>query len=160
MTRDNYDFAIRIAVDLEPDLVATRIGSIRHQLFASKSYLAKHGNPKQLNDLKQHDLLGFGGTRRAKWSFIDTMGKRVSIEFQPTLNSNNGSFLLEAVKKGLGISNMPDFISQQAKVEGEIIPVLTDLRSPEFGIYIVRSENRRLNRRMRLFAEEMKVACS
>ena len=160
LLRDNYDFAIRIASELEPNLVAARIGSINHQIFASPSYLARKGTPTQLSDLKQHDLLDYGATRRSSWSFKNSKGKMQTLEFQPSLNSNSGTFLLDAVKSGLGISKLPEFICQSAIETGELAPLLTDLKSPEFGIFLVHSEKRRLNRRMRLFADEMKIACS
>lgn len=160
LSRDNYDFAIRIATELAPNLVATKIGSVRHQVFASAEYLAQRGMPVLLSDLKHHDLLDYGATRRSTWSFKNARGKLQTLEFQPSLNSNSGAFLLEAAKKGLGISKLPEFICQSAIEAGELIPVLTDLSSPEFGIYLVHAEKRRLNRRMRLFADEMKTACS
>lgn len=160
LARDNYDFAIRITSDLEPNLVGDRLGSIRHQVFASASYLARRGTPVQLADLKHHDLLDHSATRRSSWSFKNSKGKRQIVEFQPSLNSNSGTFLLEAAKKGMGISRLPDFICQSSLETGELTPILTDLTSPEFGIYLVHSENRRLNRRMRLFADEMKTACA
>lgn len=160
LSRDNYDFAIRIAAELEPNLVANRIGSIRHQVFASAAYLAQRGTPVQLSDLKHHDLLDYGATRRSSWTFKNTKGKMQTLESQPTLNSNSGTFLLEAAKNGLGISKMPEFICKSSIEAGELTAILTDLKSPEFGIYLVHSEKRRLNRRMRLFADEMKTACS
>ncbi|MCJ8323458.1 MAG: LysR family transcriptional regulator [Rhizobiales bacterium] len=160
LLRDNYDFAIRIAVDLEPNLIGNRIGSVGHQMFASPAYLARRGTPNQLSELKQHDLLDYGATRRSSWSFKNAKGKTQTIEFQPSLNSNSGAFLLEAAKKGIGISKLPEFICQTSIEAGQLVPLLTDLSSPEFGIYLVYSEKRRLNRRMRLFAEEMKTACS
>lgn len=160
LLRDNYDFAIRITSELEPNLVANKIGSVRHQVFASAEYLAQRGTPTSLSDLKHHDLLDYGATRRSSWSFKNSNGRMQTLEFQPSLNSNSGTFLLEAAKNAIGISKLPEFICQSSIESGELTPLLTDLTSPEFGIYLVHSEKRRLNRRMRLFAEEMKTACS
>lgn len=157
--RENYDFAIRITSDLEPNLVADRLGSVRHQVFASASYLARRGTPVQLSELKQHDLLDHGAVRRSSWAFKNSKGRVQTLDFQPSLNSNSGAFLLEAAKNGMGISRLPEFICQSSIESGELIPLLTDLTSPEFGIYLVHTEKRRLNRRMRLFADEMKIAC-
>ncbi|MEP4290987.1 MAG: LysR family transcriptional regulator [Rhizobiaceae bacterium] len=159
LSRDNYDFAIRITPDIGTGKVAEQIGSSEHKVFASPSYLARHGEPACLEDLKNHDLLQFGSARRSSWSFKDATGKSRSLEFQPYLNSNSGMFLLEATQAGLGISRLPDFIGQPSINEGAVVPILTDLIAPEFGTYLIQSEERRLNRRMRLFAEEMIAAC-
>ncbi len=159
LSRDNYDFAIRITPDVGSDIVAKRIGSSEHKVFASPSYLARKGTPTSLSELKGHDLLQFGSSRRSNWMFKNISGKAQTFEFQPSLNSNSGMFLLEATLAGLGIARLPDFICQPSITSGTLIPILTDLVTPEFGIYLVHSEGRRLNRRMRLFAEQMETAC-
>ena len=40
-------------------LIARRVGVVALGLFAHKSYLARHGTPKNLSELVQHDLIGF-----------------------------------------------------------------------------------------------------
>ncbi len=160
LSRDNYDFAIRITSELEPNIVAKQIGSSEHHLFASPSYLASRGIPMTIGDLENHDLLQFGSARRSSWSLKNPEGTVQSHEFQPSLNSNSGMFLLDVALNGLGIARLPDFICQPSIDAGELVPVLTDLTSPQLQIYLIHSEDRRVNRRMRLFAEEMETACA
>jgi DNA-binding transcriptional LysR family regulator len=93
------------------------------------------------------------------WNFATGKGKPLTFAFQPFLNSNSGVFLLEATLSGLGIARLPDFVAAKAIATGQLAQVLTDLTIPDLGIYLVQSENRRLNRRMRLFADEIKQAC-
>ena len=159
MARENYDFAIRITHRIDGDVIATRIGSSRHHLCASPAYLASHGTPQKPEDLHAHDLLHFGAARRANWEFIGETGKPEIISFQPIVNSNSGTFLLKAAINGLGIVILPDFICSPAITSGELVSIPPDLSVPEWGIFLVHAEDRRLNRRMRLFAEEMTAAC-
>jgi DNA-binding transcriptional LysR family regulator len=160
LNRENYDFAIRITAKLDGNVVAKKIGSTRHQLCASVDYLKKHDEPICLKDLNQHSLLNFGTARRTTWDFINQSGKPEKIEFQPTLNSNSGTFLLDATLAGQGLARLPDFITAPAITSGELVPVLQDLSVPDWGVFLVHAEDRRLNRRMRLFSEEMNIACS
>ena len=159
LARENYDFTIRITPELEGDVSGVRIGTVQHQLFASPEYIQAHSNPDCLADLHKHPLLHFRTARRAVWDFVTDKGKAQSLEFQPFLNSNSGVFLLEATLKGLGIARLPDFVAAQAQAAGRLVPVLTGLTIPDLGIYLVHADNRRLNRRMRFFAEEIKQAC-
>ena len=159
LSRENYDFAIRVTSELEETVVATQIGTSSHQLCASPAYLAARGQPGCLNDLQDHLLLHYGSERRATWSFISETGKPQTLEFQPTLNSNSGVFLLEAALKGIGIARMPDFVAAPSLASGALLPVLPSLTIPEWGIFLAHAEDRRLNRRMRLFAQEMTSAC-
>ncbi|MFK5978050.1 MAG: LysR family transcriptional regulator [Rhizobiaceae bacterium] len=159
LSRDNYDFAIRITTELESNVVAKRIGTTRHLLCTARSYLALNGHPKTLEELGKHALLHFGSVKRARWNFQPISGKVQTIEFQPVLNSNSGVFLLEAAKNGIGIARLPDFICEHSIHAGEVVAILPDLTVSDGGIYLVHAKDRRINRRMRLFAETLEAAC-
>lgn len=159
LNRENYDLAIRIASAPDNGHDALRIGSVRHFLFASQEYLANRPPIEAVRDLQAHQCLNFGPARRAYWEFLSPSGKPERFEFPPHLNSNSGLFLLSAVRAGLGIARLPDFIVAGTEASVGIRQVLADIAIPEWGIYLVHAEDRRLNRRMRLFADEMKRIC-
>ena len=159
LSRENYDLAIRISANEQTGVVATKIGTSLHHLCASPGYLATHGTPQTLNDLQDHSLLQFGRSRRAEWEFLDDKGKSTKVEFYPTLNSNNGHFLINAAEQGFGIVRMPDFLSQPALTSGTLVEILPEVRFREWGIYFIHAEDRRLNSRMRLFQDEIKTVC-
>ena len=159
MARENYDFSIRVTPKLKPDVTGKQIGTTRHQLCASPEYLAVHGCPETLQELRRHHLLHFGTAKRVQWNFQESSGKTHSIEFQPAMNSNSGVFLLESAVNGLGIAWLPDFICQSALSAGTLIPILADFTVAEWGIFLIHAEGRRLNRRMRLFSQAMEKAC-
>jgi DNA-binding transcriptional LysR family regulator len=160
LARENYDFAIRITAETQSDVSSLRIGTVQHRLFASAAYLTARDEPRCLSELHDHPLLHFGTARRSTWEFIGENGKPERIEFQPALNSNSGVFLLDSALNDLGIARLPDFIAESAVAAGKLRPVLEKLTTPDWGIFVVHSENRRLNRRMRLFFEEMQFACA
>ncbi|MBL4758513.1 MAG: LysR family transcriptional regulator [Rhizobiales bacterium] len=159
LVRENYDFAIRITSEPIGEISANQIGAVRHCLCASPKYLEDHPEPHSLDDLRQHQLFYFGTARRAIWEFLTDKGQTQSFEFQPFLNSNSGVFLLKATLNGLGICRLPDFIAADALDAGDLVQILPEMAVSEWGIYLVHEEGRRLNRRMRLFAEEMKTVC-
>jgi DNA-binding transcriptional LysR family regulator len=159
LARENYDFTIRITSELEGNVTGERIGTVQHRLVASPAYIKAHSAPSCLKELRNHPLLHFRTARRAVWDFVSDKGKPQAFTFQPFLNSNSGVFLLDATLNGLGIARLPDFVAAKAIATGQLVPVLTDLTIPDLGIYLVQSENRRLNRRMRLFAEKIRQAC-
>nr|WP_254446773.1 substrate binding domain-containing protein [Ruegeria sp. HKCCD8929] len=159
LVRENIDLAIRITGTPDPILASTRIGTVRHSLFASAEYLSKHPPLEALCDLHDHQLLYFGSAKRAFWEFVTPKGKLNRFEFKPFLNSNSGLFLLNAVRSGMGIARLPHFIAAEAEETDEVVRVLPDTCIADWGIYLVHSEDRRLNRRMRLFADEMKKVC-
>lgn len=159
LERENYDFAIRITPEASDTHSQVRIGTVKHGLYASQQYLDTHSEPQTFNDLRRHQLLFFGTARRAVWDFGTDKSKLRLLEFQPFLNSNSGVFLLQAALKGLGIARLPGFITSDALAAGHLIPVLPELAVLDWGIYLVHAEDRRLNRRMRLFSEKISQLC-
>ena len=85
--------------------------------------------------------------------------KLTEFEFSPSLNSNSGQFLFDATLQGQGIANLPDFILGDALEMGKLVPILSEISVPDFFIYLIHSDKRRINRRMRLFSQEMKLVC-
>lgn len=159
LSQDNFDFAIRVTSERIEDTNAKLIGHSSHGLYASKKYLETHGTPTSVNELKRHKLLYFGATKRGEWAFKEEDGRKSKIVFKPAMGSNSGAFLAEAVRRGVGIVRLPDFVCQPFADAGEIVPILENLGSPPLNIYLMHPESRRFNRRMRLFSEEMQRVC-
>ena len=159
LERENYDLGIRIAKDIEPDLVEQRLGETRHHIYASPDFTRTHGLPESVEDLRRFPLLHFGSARRATWEFMASGGGQM-FEFQPALNSNSGLFLLEAVRNGLGVARLPDFVAAEAHAAGELQRVMPEIVFPELRISLVYAQNRIMNRRMRAFARAMSEGCT
>ncbi len=158
LTRENYDLAIRLPSSDHGEGIATQIGTVQHSLLASPGYLKEHSEPQSLKELSRHRLLYFGNARRAEWNFSEPGAKHKVVEFHPFLNSNNGAYLCKAACAGLGICKLPDFITQKAVARGDLVKVLADNPLKNSKILLVRAANRRMNRRMRLFSDEVKQA--
>ena len=58
-----------------------------------------------------------------------------------------------------GIIRLPLFVVQEHVAAGHLLPVLDHLRHKDYGIYVVHSANRRLNKRMRMLMEALEQAC-
>lgn len=59
VVRREVDIAVRMTPPQQDVLLATRVGDVALGLHAHRSYLDLHGEPKSLDDLKQHALIGF-----------------------------------------------------------------------------------------------------
>ena len=113
-----------------------------------------------LKDLSSHKLLHYGSSKRASWTLINKDHKKPNtLDFQPALNSNSGNFLRSAALKGLGIVNLPDFIVSEPIKNKTLVPIIPLFNMSDYFIYLVHSENRRMNRRMRLFYKHLKFVC-
>ena len=161
LDRENYDFAVRVTPKVDEKLLVEKVGVVRHYLCASPNYLKENNAPKTLDDLQAHRLLHFGTAKRGIWRFKHADQKKEEVlEFSPALNSNSGQFLFNATVQGQGIANLPDFILGNAFETGQLIKLLPQYQIADYFICLLRSENRRINRRMRMFSQEIIAACN
>ncbi len=157
---ENFDMAIRITPQ---DLTApntTFLGASYHRLYASPDYLNDNGTPDCVADLKRHSLLNYGTAKRTEWSFKDASGRTSKVIFKPAMGSNSGVFLLDAVKRGMGISRLPNFVGKAYARDEDTVSILEHLAPSPLNIFLLHAEHRRVNRRMRVFSESMQQACA
>lgn len=156
---ENYDLAIRITSGRLDGMNTIRLGSTRHGLYASPGYLLRAGTPNNPADLKSHTLLHYGGVRRAVWEF-GFNGRKAKVEFKPDLGSNAGAFLLDAALNDMGVIRLPDFVVAKAVSSKKLIPILPKAEFQKYGIFLVGSSKRRVNKRMRAFMTALEDYCA
>ena len=59
LLRRDADIAIRMADPVQTSLVARKLGDVPVSLFGARSYLAKRGRPRTMQELLEHDVIGF-----------------------------------------------------------------------------------------------------
>lgn len=160
LARENFDLAVRITPEEIDDSAAEEIGQSGVGLFASRDYLERRGTPQNISELAEHDILNYGSAKRQVWQFECQGGVSESISFRPALNSNSGVFLLDAALSGMGIARLPEFVLQAAGNPKDLVQLFPDCSLSKLRIYLIRDENRRLNRRMRSFAASITKACN
>ena len=158
LDNENYDLAVRVTDAEQVGLSAYRLGSTRHGLFASRRYAETTKLPETFCELTGHPLLHYGSARRARWETCED-GRKKSIEFRPAVNSNYGTFLMDAALQDMGIILLPCFVVASRVQDGALVPILPGLEFPEFGIYAIHSAKRRLNKRMRALIEALSACC-
>ncbi|KNY35730.1 MULTISPECIES: LysR family transcriptional regulator [unclassified Agrobacterium] len=96
-----YDLAIRIADLNSSSLVARRLAPVRRVLCASAEYVAAHGMPDTIEDLKKHRCLP--AHNNDVWR-LEGPGGAMSIRPEGMLITNSSEVIREAVISGLGIA--------------------------------------------------------
>ena len=146
------DLAIRITDRLAPGDVARKIGGSQGAVVAAPEYLKRHGRPKHPSELIKHECLGYLLSTRSSWAFVID-GETQWFPISGRLEANSGDALLVAAVRGLGITNAPTFIVEQAVREGVLEILLPRFSVPEMGIYAVFPSNRYVPHRVRSLVE-------
>ncbi len=148
---DDMDVAMVLGALSDSSLVARRIASYRRTLCASPAYLTRHRAPATLNDLASHHLLRYSVPGREFWDF-EQGGQRVRLPVDAWLSADQADLMLELTRKGVGITQLPEFQLIEDFASGALVPLLPDLGVTE-PIYIVYRKQRSLSPRIRAFVD-------
>ncbi|MGB2078196.1 MAG: LysR family transcriptional regulator [Vibrio sp.] len=154
LTKDKIDLSVRLGQLEDSSIRAKKLRNRKLYLCASPSYLQAHGYPQSLTDLKQHAcLLGSLGL----WRFIeqDEQGqtKQVQLKLAGPLTCNNGFVLLDAVKKGLGIAQLPDYYVEKYIQSGQLVSILEPFQPKQDGVWAVYPNSQHLAPSTRVLLE-------
>lgn len=147
------DVAIRMAMPTQPDLVKLRLCTIHTHLYAAPEYLDRHGAPKVLEEIDEHDLIVYGEEapptlRNVNWPLF--IGLKAHNQRKPRLQVNNIYGLLLAAENGLGIAALPDYMVWG---NNRIVRVLPEVQGPSFDTFFVYPEELRNTKRIHVFRD-------
>lgn len=136
---EGFDAVLRIASLPDSSLVARRLCSVERYLVASPAYLKAHGRPKHPMALSDHACLGYAYlTTPDTWHFVNKAGEKATVHPKGgPLRVNNGDAMLPALKAGLGLGVLPDFIVRECLETGKLERVLPDWSLPASALHWV-----------------------
>lgn len=149
LVNEGYDLAIRIANLKDSSLKARKLFDISMLLCASPSYLAAHGTPKTIAELKAHKALHYGNANSRTWQLNAASGRKHAVHLEAKMTSNNGDFLCHAAIAGHGLILSPSFIVWDAIKSGELLPIMPEFHIEPITAYAVYPETRHLPQRVR-----------
>lgn len=107
--------------------------NIHNQVYAAPSYLEKHGKPKNIEDLQDHNCLMINCEGYDfQWDFGD---KPISVS--GNLKTNNTTAAINAAIAGIGIISMCPKIIKKELEEGKLVPLFSEhhIRSRTVNAY-------------------------
>lgn len=146
------DVAIRLHAPKQPDLVQRHLVSIDWYVFAAQSYLDKHGTPTKPEELDDHRLVLFGDYRQPvpDINWLAEIGRRSGSPRRALLEVNSLIAMQSAIRQGVGIGVLPDYMAVGA--EG-LVRLMPDLKSPKIETYFVYPEELRNSKRVAVFRD-------
>ncbi|MDB4959916.1 MAG: lysR [Myxococcales bacterium] len=137
LVAEGIDLGIRAGKLADSSLVSRKVGETSSGLFASKSYVKRHGRPRRLADLTKHACVMFRGRAgKATWTLEGPNGDE-SIEVHGPVSADDFSFVVRAIRAGLGIGQAPLFVARRDPAARELERVLPDYVFPGAPIQIV-----------------------
>ena len=145
------DIAIRLQSPSQADLIQRKLISVRIKFYSTQKYLEANGSPSTIDDLaKNHRLICYSPnstqiTAGQKWiaPFLDK--QNFSLLF---LNNYYGIF--RAVRNGLGIGTLPDYLASDFP---ELVQVLPEFQSDMVPVHIAYPQELKKSKRVEAFKD-------
>ena len=156
---EGFDLAIRVGALEDSSLKARKLGEAASMLVASPAYLKQRGEPKSVADLADHALLHYSYLASGRsWRLNGPKGAEITVRAGGPLTVNNGSALLAAAERGLGIALTPSFIVEESLRAGRVVPVLPEAAPEPLGIWAVTPPGRYVQPKVRAFIDFVAAA--
>lgn len=133
---EGYDIAVRVADLPDSSLRARRLGPVTAHVIAAPAYLARHGTPTHPAQLGEHQCLAYTNVT-GPWRFTGPGGAEVAVRPAGPFRANSGDALLPALRQGLGIALLPDFIVGADLKAGTLVAILADWHAPPVALHLM-----------------------
>ena len=145
LLRRDADIAVRMFAPEQEVLVARRLPSIPLGLYAHADYLARRGTPFTVEDMREHDLIGFDRETPA----IRAVVERYPFLSRPAfaLATDSDFAQLAAIRAGLGIGVCQVPIARRDPALIRVLPGVLDL---PLDVWIVMHEDLKRSRHCRI----------
>jgi len=148
MVEEGIDLAVRVGPLRDSSLVTRAFVTGPSGLFASQTYIERHGMPARLEDLRHHQTIGF----TKPWARPLPMllgARKVKIELSGRLACDDLLTVRALVEMGYGIGFLPGYLAEQVG----LVRVLPTLRSPLTGLYFAYPAQKFVPARVRHFID-------
>ena len=144
------DIAIRMKEPSQADLIRRRLMDVNIRFYASPDYLAQHGTPQTPEDMNKHRLICQNPSAPQVSAGAGWMAPFLARNESSLLTVNNYFGILQAVRAGLGIGALPDYLTADFP---ELVNVLPEEGSATVPVYLAYPEELRHSKRIAVFRD-------
>jgi molybdate transport repressor ModE-like protein len=148
LSKGEAEVAVRMHEPGDASLIARRIADSAWGIYASRSYIKRHGRPQRYEDLDHHAVVEFAGemadNQAGRWL------RKTAPQARVAARANSMLGVLASVKTGAGLAPLPMMLGgSEDGLEAVLSPV------PEIGsrIYLVMHSDLRRTARVRAFCD-------
>lgn len=153
---EGYDLAIRLGEPKDSRLIAKRLEDASLGIFASPAYLERHGTPRDLDELRQHQLIQFvlPSTGRPMPWILRHEGEEIDFSFNSRRRVHEDVIgAVNWARCGGGLFQIYHFIAADFVRDGQLVEVLKSLAGRTRPFSVLYPQNRHLSARVRAFVD-------
>jgi len=131
LVEQGFDLGFRASsTPIDSNYVGRPLTQFVYKVCASPAYLNAHPDINLPKDLTRHNCLVYSYFQGKNiWPIED------GIKVNGRLRVNSTLFMMEGIKRGLGIGFIPDFVCQTAIDKGDVVEILVGAKKPMLTLY-------------------------
>lgn len=152
---EGIDCAVRSGTLRDSTLIARPLGAMEQVNLASPGYLAAHGTPQSLEDLREHWAVNYFSSQTGRdlpWEYV-VDGEVRTLSLRSRVSVGSSEAYLGACLAGIGLVQVPRPGIEHLLASGELVEVLPEWRPAPMPVSIIYSHNRHLSPRVRVFVD-------
>ncbi|WP_419908565.1 LysR family transcriptional regulator [Hoeflea sp.] len=158
LVEEGFDVAIRITRLADSGLIARKLAPFKAYVCASPDFLKRHPELKEPADLvKVPCIMDTNARSLNNWQFRGKSGAMETVTVKGPIEVNSPTASMKAVRSGLGVSILPDFVVWPLLKSGEIVTLFEDRVPDDAAIYAVYPHRRYLPAKVRAFVDYLAV---
>lgn len=159
LIKEGQDLAIRTGELSDSSLIAKMLIKSNWVVCCSPDYIATHGEPAEIDDLKLHNCYAYTHQAKGAYDWHFRRGDRkMSVRISGNFATNNSEALRKAARQGHGIVYVPRFCVYDDLMSGDLVSLLPDYTPRSLGIYAVYPYSKHQSPKIKLLIEHIKQA--
>eukprot|EP00913_Durusdinium_trenchii_P021388 g20101.t1 len=155
MLDGHVDMAVRIGRLPDSTMVATTVGSMRMIVCASPEFIARHGLPATVDDLRTLPCIVFEGpTALSEWTFADSRtGDVISWRPVPRLSVTTAEAAVQAAVRHVGVTRLLHYQAASAISAGRLQILLEPFERDPIPVSLIHVARGQMPLKMRRFLD-------
>lgn len=156
LVEEGLDVGVRLGKQPDSSLRAVRVGTVKLGIYASPTYIARHGIPATPSELIRHRTISSGthNVINERWQFGGPTGATFAA-VKPRLAVSTTEAAADAAASGLGLASLLSYQAAGHVAAGRLVEVLSQYAVEDLPINIVQPAGRFTPPKVRLFINEI-----
>lgn len=148
LSKREADVAIRPGIVPPEHLIARRLVRLRWAVYGTAAYVRRHGAPASVEDLSEHQLIGFSDVTVGGLSF--DWARKLAGAKGLVFTSNNLLIQRDAARTGIGLAILPAYLGDREKRLKRLLDLSDQMR---LDLWLLTHPDLRDTSRVRAFRE-------
>lgn len=155
---EGFDLAFRVGEPKDSSLIARKIARNRLLLLAAPAFIETYGMPTTITDLAQLPAASYASNslRVEGINYYNHTGEHCAQKIKSVFRANDAEVLLMKTLSGTTYFLAPAFILDKEVIDGQLVPLLTDVKLMEHNAMYAVYPHRDLPVRTRLFFDAVR----